>query len=193
MKSLIITLKMLLFLSVLTGVVFPLIVTGIAQIVFKDKANGSLVEKNGSVVGSTLIGQKFDTVIYFSSRPSAISYNPLPSGGSNLGLTNNRLFVLSEQRRHQFISFNKLDTLTTVPSEMLFASASGLDPHISLKSALLQYERVSGARKLNESQKAKLKELIFKLTEHKQFSCLGEERINVLQLNLSLDKLTDNK
>ena len=193
MKSLVIAIKMLLLFSILTGVIYPLIVTGMAQLVFNSKANGSLIEKNGTIAGSALIGQKFDTAIYFSSRPSATSYNPLPSGGSNLGLTNSRLRELSEQRRHQFIAFNNLDTLTSVPSEMLFASASGLDPHISLRSALLQYERISRVRRLNESQKAKLKELIYSLTEKKQLFCLGEPRINVLQLNLSLDNLTENK
>ena len=193
MKSLVIAIKMLLLFSILTGVIYPLIVTGMAQLVFNSKANGSLIEKDGIVAGSALIGQKFDTAIYFSSRPSATSYNPLPSGGSNLGLTNSRLRELSEQRRHQFIAFNNLDTLTSVPSEMLFASASGLDPHISLRSALLQYERISRVRRLNESQKAKLKELIYSLTEKKQLFCLGEPRINVLQLNLSLDNLTENK
>jgi len=190
---LVIAIKMLLLFSILTGVIYPLIVTGMAQLVFNSKANGSLIEKNGTIAGSALIGQKFDTAIYFSSRPSATSYNPLPSGGSNLGLTNSRLRELSEQRRHQFIAFNNLDTLTSVPSEMLFASASGLDPHISLRSALLQYERISRVRRLNESQKAKLKELIYSLTEKKQLFCLGEPRINVLQLNLSLDNLTENK
>jgi len=193
MKSLVIAIKMFLLFSILTGIIYPLIITGTAQLVFNRKANGSLIEKGGTIAGSALIGQKFDTAIYFSSRPSATSYNPLPSGGSNLGLTNSRLRELSEQRRHQFIAFNNLDTLTSVPSEMLFASASGLDPHISLRSALLQYERISRVRRLNESQKAKLKELIYSLTEKKQLFCLGEPRINVLQLNLSLDNLTENK
>ena len=193
MKSLVIAIKMFLLFSILTGIIYPLIITGTAQLVFNRKANGSLIEKGGTIAGSALIGQKFDTAIYFSSRPSATSYNPLPSGGSNLGLTNSRLRELSEQRRHQFIAFNNLDTLTSVPSEMLFASASGLDPHISLRSALLQYERISRVRRLNESQKAKLKELIYSLTEKKQLFCLGEQRINVLQLNLSLDTLTENK
>ena len=193
MKSLVIAIKMFLLFSILTGIIYPLIITGTAQLVFNRKANGSLIEKGGTIAGSALIGQKFDTAIYFSSRPSATSYNPLPSGGSNFGLTNSRLRELSEQRRHQFIAFNNLDTLTSVPSEMLFASASGLDPHISLRSALLQYERISRVRRLNESQKAKLKELIYSLTEKKQLFCLGEPRINVLQLNLSLDNLTENK
>ena len=193
MKSLVIAIKMFLLFSILTGIIYPLIITGTAQLVFNRKANGSLIEKGGTIAGRALIGQKFDTAIYFSSRPSATSYNPLPSGGSNFGLTNSRLRELSEQRRHQFIAFNNLDTLTSVPSEMLFASASGLDPHISLRSALLQYERISRVRRLNESQKAKLKELIYSLTEKKQLFCLGEPRINVLQLNLSLDNLTENK
>ena len=103
-----------------------------------------------------LIGQQFDSTIYFSSRPSAISYNPLPSGGSNYGLTNAKLKNLVDGTKKQFIAFNQLDSLTVIPSEMLFASASGLDPHISPEAALLQVDRIAKARNFNNIQKAKL-------------------------------------
>ena len=189
MKTLIISLKIFLVLTIVTGIIYPLFVTGIAQIVFPAKANGSLILINNKIIGSKLIGQQFDSVIYFSSRPSAILYNPLPSGGSNFGLTNTKLINLVNERKEQFITFNQLDSLTSVPSEMLFASASGLDPHISPKAALLQVERIVKARKFNIVQKRMLLLCIKDLTESPQFFCLGEKRVNVLLLNLSLDKL----
>ena len=119
-------------------------------------------------------------IIYFTSRPSAISYNPLPSGGSNYGLTNAKLKNLVTERKNQFIDFNQLDSLTTIPSEMLFASASGLDPHISPKAALLQVDRIAKARNFNTVQKQNLVQSVKNLTEPPQFLFLGEERVNVL-------------
>lgn len=197
MKTLFISLKIFLFFTILTGIVYPLFVTGIAQVVFPVQANGSLIVKDNKIIGSELIGQQFDSTIYFSSRPSAISYNPLPSGGSNYGLTNVKLKNLVAERKKKFIAFNQLDSLTEIPSEMLFASASGLDPHISPKAALLQVERVAKVRKFNASQKQKLINCITEKTEAPQYLFLGEERINVLTLNLELNKLdqniTDNK
>jgi len=189
MKTLIIALKIFLFFTILTGIVYPLFVTGIVQVVFPVKANGSLIVKDKKTVGSILIGQQFDTTIYFSSRPSAISYNPLPSGGSNYGLTNASLKKLVTERKHKFIAFNQLDSLTVIPSEMLFASASGLDPHISPKAALLQVDRIAKDRSFNATQKQKLIQLINNLSEAPQFLCLGDERINVLLLNLETDKI----
>ena len=100
MKTFIISLKIFLFFTILTGIAYPLLVTGIAQVVFHEKANGSLIVKDNQIIGSELIGQKFDTIIYFASRPSAISYNPLPSGGSNYGLTNLKLKNLVDERKH---------------------------------------------------------------------------------------------
>jgi potassium-transporting ATPase KdpC subunit len=108
MKTLIISLKIFLFFTILTGIIYPLFITGIAQIIFPSKANGSIIIKNNKLVGSKLIGQQFDSTIYFSSRPSAISYNPLPSGGSNYGLTNVNLKKLVTERKHKFIAFNQL-------------------------------------------------------------------------------------
>jgi K+-transporting ATPase ATPase C chain len=121
----------------------------------------------------------------------------LPSGGSNYGLTNLKLKNLVAERKKQFIVFNQLDSLTVIPPEMLFASASGLDPHISQKAALLQVDRVSKARKFNAIQKQNLVQIVRNLTETRQFLVLGEDRVNVLILNLELNKsdqnITNNK
>jgi potassium-transporting ATPase KdpC subunit len=188
MKNLIISLKIFLFFTVLTGIVYPLLVTCIAQAAFHEKANGSLIVFDNRTVGSRLIGQQFDSAVYFSSRPSAVSYNPLPSGGSNYGLSNARLRDLVEERRRKFISLNQPDSSAIVPSEMLFASASGIDPHISQNAALLQVDRIAKARKLNTSEKQSLVNLVVSLTADPQFSILGEKRVNVLMLNLELDR-----
>jgi len=189
MKPLIISLKAFLFFTILTGVVYPLFITGLVQIIFPGKSSGSLIIKDNKVIGSALIGQQFDSAIYFTSRPSSISYNPLPSGGSNYGLTNSKLKQLVAERKHQFIAFNQLDSLTAIPSEMIFASASGLDPHISQKAALLQVNRIVKARNFDSFQKQKLVQCVVKLTEAPQYNCLGKERINVLVINIELDKL----
>ena len=189
MKTLLISLKIFLFFTVLTGIIYPLIVTAIAQLAFPSKANGSLIVKDHKTIGSELIGQQFDSTIYFTSRPSAVSYNPLPSGGSNYGLTNIKLKNLVAERKQQFIAFNQLDSLTIIPSEMLFASASGLDPHISPKAALLQAERIAMVRNFDNSQKQSLLQCINELSEKPTFMFLGGERINVFLLNLMLDEI----
>jgi K+-transporting ATPase ATPase C chain len=189
MKTIIISLKIFLFFTLLTGVLYPLFVTAISQVFFTAKANGSLIYKNDKVMGSELIGQQFDSTVYFTSRPSPTSYNPMPSGGSNYGLTNMKLKRLVDERKQQFISFNQLDSLAEVPSEMLFASASGLDPHISVKSAMLQAARIAKARNFDSEQISKLGQLIKIQTEGPQFLFLGEERINVLLLNLAIDTI----
>ncbi len=192
MKTLIISLKIFLFFTILTGIIYPLFITGIAQVVFPSKANGSMIVKDNKLIGSMLIGQQFDSTIYFTSRPSAISYNPLPSGGSNYGLTNVKLKNLVDERKHHFITFNGLDTLTVIPSEMLFASASGLDPHISPDAALLQVDRIVKARGFDLTYKQQLVDLVHRQTEKLQFALLGEPRINVLILNIKLDNLAQN-
>jgi potassium-transporting ATPase KdpC subunit len=190
MKSFVIALRIFLFFTLLTGVAYPLLVTGIAQLFFPLKANGSIIYNGNKPIGSSLIGQLFDSsAIYFISRPSAISYNPLPSGGSNYGLTSRKLKEQFELRKKQFISDNLLDGQTEIPSEMLFASASGLDPHISPEAALLQVNRICMARHFSDLQKTHLKKIIYQITEPPQFLCLGQERINVLLLNLETDKL----
>jgi len=189
MKMLIVSFKIFLFFTVLTGIFYPLLITGITQIVFPAKANGSLIRKGNQTIGSELIGQQFDSTVYFASRPSAISYNPLPSGGSNYALTNRKLKDLVDDRRKQFVKINGLDSLTVIPSEMVFASASGLDPHISLNAALLQVERIIKNRQFNEDKKQRLLQAIASTTEAPQFLFLGEQRVNVLLLNLKLNEL----
>jgi potassium-transporting ATPase KdpC subunit len=189
MKSMIIALKTFIVFTLLTGVLYPLLITGFSQVLFPGKANGSLIKTGNKVVGSELIGQQFDSIIYFSSRPSAVNYNPLPSGASNYSLTNAKLKGLVYSRKKQFLAVNHLDSLTIIPSEMLFASASGLDPHISTEAAYLQVERIANARNLNPAQKQSLVQLIKNQTEAPQLLCLGKERVNVLLLNYKLDKI----
>lgn len=189
MKTIITSLKIFLFFTLLTGLAYPLLITGIAQIAFTAKANGSLIIKDNVTIGSKLIGQQFDSDKYFTSRPSYALYNPLPSGGSNYSLTNKRLKVLVAQRKHNFIIFNHIDSLKAIPSEMLFASSSGVDPHISPEAAMLQVDRVVKTRNFSDLQKQKLLEIIKAVTELPQLSCFGEKRINVLNLNLELDNL----
>ena len=189
MKTLYISLKIFLFFIVLTGIIYPLFVTGIAQLTFHSKANGSLIIKDNKLIGSELIGQRFDTAIYFNSRPSAVSYNPLPSGGSNFGLTNARLKHTVDSLKNQFIIFNQLNPLSEIPSEMVFASASGLDPHISPQAALLQVDRIVKIRQFDNTKKQRLLRSIAELSESPQYLLLGEQRINVLLLNLKLDEI----
>ena len=185
----IIAIKFLLIMTVLTGVIYPFFMTGVAQLVFPAKANGSLVKAGGKNIGSELIGQKFDSSIYFWSRPSAIDYNPIPSGASNLGPTSDELKKQVAERRRLFATNNSISDTSAIPKEMLFASASGLDPHISPEAALLQLKRVAMARNLNETQKQKVQQLIKNKTEEPQFFLFGERRINVFELNLALDSI----
>ncbi len=188
-RQLVLSLKFLLILTVLTGIIYPVFITGVGQLTFPYEANGSLIKKDGKVLGSELIGQKFDSNIYFWSRPSATDYNPIPSGASNLGPTSDKLKKQVNERKITFSEKNGIADTTSIPREMLFASASGLDPHISPKAAMLQVKRISEARNFNESQKQKVLQLIKDKTEKPQFLFLGEKRINVLVLNLELDKI----
>jgi K+-transporting ATPase ATPase C chain len=187
--QLLISIKIFAVFTLLLGLIYPLLITAIAQLTFPAKANGSLIVQENKVVGSELIAQKFDSEKYFSSRPSATDYNPMPSGGSNLGPISTKLKQQVIDRKKQFVEFNKLSESEKVPSEMLLASASGLDPHISPKAALLQVDRIAKARQFNESQKQQLVQLVKNLSEGPQFFILGENRVNVLLLNLELDKM----
>ena len=185
----IIALKFLLLMTILTGIIYPLLMTGLAQLTFPAKANGSLVKKEGKVIGSELIGQKFDTSIYFWSRPSAIGYNPIPSGASNYGPTSDTLKKQVTARRILFATKNSITDILAIPKEMIFASGSGLDPHISPEAAMLQLSRVATARNLDETKKQQIQQLIKNMTEKPQFSLFGEPRINVFKLNLAMDKI----
>lgn len=183
------SLKMILLLTLLTGILYPIVMTGIAMLVFPYKSNGSIIERNGKAIGSELAGQKFEQQKYFQGRPSAIDYQPLPSGGSNLGPTSNQLKRFVDKRREAFIELNGLPPGAQVPQEMLFASASGIDPHITPDAARLQITRISKARGWNSEQRQHLEGLINRLIEEPQFGILGEARINVLKLNLAVDSL----
>lgn len=177
---------MLLLLTALTGVIYPVAVTGIAQIIFPGQANGSLITKDGKAIGSELIGQPFDDPKYFWSRPSATSpfpYNAGASSGSNLGPTNPDLLKAVADRAD---ALKKADPGNTapVPVDLVTASGSGLDPHITPTSAFYQVPRVAKARGIAEER---LRLLIAEHTEGRQFGILGEPRVNVLRLNLALD------
>jgi potassium-transporting ATPase KdpC subunit len=191
-KQIKIAFKFLMIMTLLTGLAYPFLMTGLAQLVFHSKANGSIIENNGRIIGSGLIGQKFDSSVYFWSRPSAIGYNPIPSGASNFGPTSDTLKKLADSRRILFSKMNSVNDPMSVPKEMIFASGSGLDPDTSPEAALLQVDRVSQARNFSSLQKEKLLKQISDLTENPQFLFLGEPRINVLRLNIALDKI-DNK
>ena len=179
--------------TTLTGIIYPLFITAIGQIFFSDKANGSLYIKDGKVRGSFLLGQNFTDSTYFHSRPSAINYNPMPSGASNLGLTSNLLREQFNERKRNFLLTNMLDSTKEVPSEMLFASASGVDPHISKQAAYLQVPRIAKSRSLNEIQTNKIYKIVDSLTEYPQFGFLGNAVVNVLKLNIKLDLLKAGK
>ena len=180
---------MLLVLTIVTGVIYPLLMTAIAQLFFSHKANGSLVEKDGKVIGSELIAQSFQSDKYFWPRPSAINYIPLPSGASNYGPTSDTLRNLVINRKRDFIQKNNLLPETIVPNEMLFASGSGLDPHISPDAALMQVNRIAHARSLDNQRKAALSNLVRNQIEGPQFGLFGEPRVNVFKLNFALDDL----
>lgn len=179
---------MLGLLTIITGAMYPLVITGVAQVAFPDQANGSIKELNGEIVGSELIGQANNDPRYFWPRPSAISYSPLPSSGSNAGPTNAGLADLVKQRAAEIREANGLDENAEIPKDLLFASASGLDPHISPEAAELQIDRVAAARGLDREH---VTDLVEEYTEQPQFLILGEERVNVLLLNIALDKLEE--
>jgi len=185
MKQIISAIRMLVVLTILTGVIYPLVITLAGELLFPTQANGSLVTKGGAVVGSSLIGQANDDPAYFWNRPSAIDYNPLPSGGSNLAPTSATLQTVVEERATAIRAANDLPEDAAIPQDLLFASGSGLDPHISPDAARLQIARVAEARGLGIAQ---VTELVEKAIEPPQFGILGQPRVNVLLLNLALDQ-----
>jgi K+-transporting ATPase ATPase C chain len=172
--------------TLLTGIVYPLVVTVVAQIAFPDQANGSLVVRDGKPIGSALIGQPFSGLGYFWGRPSATApmpYNAAGSGGSNLGPLNPDL---AKNVRSRIDDLRRFDPdIRTVPVDLVTASGSGLDPHISPAAAEIQVRRVAAARGRTENE---VRELIRRHTERRQLGVLGEPRVNVLWLNLALDE-----
>lgn len=188
-KTIITSLRTLGIMVLILGIAYPLVVTGITQLCFPSKAHGSLIEADGIVKGSELIGQRNDSSAYFQPRPSATDYNTLPSGASNLALTNKKLHELMLLREKEIREKYQLSEDTHIPSEMLFASASGLDPHISPEAAKIQVNRIAETRSLSDEQKQQVNLLVDKLTETPQFGIFGCERVNVFMLNLELDRL----
>ena len=180
-------------LTVITGVIYPAVVTGLAQLLFPTQANGSLMtDSHGKVTGSTLIGQPFNDPSYFWGRPSATSpfpYNASASSGSNLGSTNPAL-IDAVKARLQVLKNADPKNNTPVPVDLVTASASGLDPHISPAAADYQINRVAKARNLKPEL---LHALIAKNTDHRKLGLLGEPRVNVLTLNLALDAYVTKK
>lgn len=188
MKELRTALLLLVAMTAIAGLLYPLAVTGVAQAVFPDQASGSLIHKDGKILGSTLIGQHFDTADFFWGRLSATSptpYNATASGGSNLGPLNERLAEAVQQRIR---ALREVDPLQSgpIPVDLVTASASGLDPHISPAAAYFQAARVAQARGL---EPARVRNLVDASIESRQLGFLGEPRVNVLQLNLALAEL----
>ncbi|HEY9140809.1 MAG TPA: potassium-transporting ATPase subunit KdpC [Bryobacteraceae bacterium] len=186
MKQLIIAIKATILLTVLTGLVYPLAVTGLAQILFPHAANGSLAVVNGKTVGSELIGQSFTSPKYFQGRPSAAGngYDGLSSGGSNYGPTNQHLADRVRDDVKKFRAENPGYT-GPIPADLLTASGSGLDPDISPASAEVQVARVAAARGMSAES---VRQLVAAHTEGRQYGLFGEPRVNVLELNLALDQ-----
>ncbi len=168
---------------------YPLVVWGIAQIVFPGQANGSLVERQGKIVGSGLLAQAFNGAQYFHPRPSAagdVGYDGASSGGSNLGPLSQKLIDQVKERVASYRTENNLPAATLVPADAVTASGSGLDPHISLRNAEIQAPRVAQARKVSAD---KVNKIIQNCTEGPDLGFLGEPGVNVLRLNLALDAL----
>ena len=178
MKTIIQSLRIYIVLTLLTGILYPLAMTGVAQLLFPKQANGSRIVENGKLVGSDLLAQKFESQKYFWPRPSAADYSTVPSGASNKGPTSADLKKSIEERREKFGN--------DAPVDLLTASGSGLDPHISPEAARSQVPRVAAARKMSIQ---KISGLIDETIEEPQFGFFGEPRVNVLRLNNALDEV----
>jgi K+-transporting ATPase ATPase C chain len=178
MKTIIQSLRIYIVLTLLTGIFYPLAMTGIAQLLFPKQANGSKIVENGKVIGSDLLAQKFESPRYFWPRPSTADYATVASGASNKGPTSADLKKSIDERQAKFGN--------DAPVDLLTASGSGLDPHISPEAARSQIQRVAKARKMSIQQ---ISALVDQATEQPQFGFLGEPRVNVLRLNQALDQL----
>ena len=184
MKTLMQSLKALLFFTLFFGICYPLVILFVLKVTVPGKAGGSLIERNGVVIGSTLIGQNFSSPKYFRSRPSAANYDAANSGASNLGPTSSKLMERVTAEAAEKIKVNDIEAGKELPADMLLASASGLDPHITFENACLQLKRVARERKLGE---AEVMEQVKKNIDGDFLGLWGEPGVNVLKLNLALD------
>jgi K+-transporting ATPase ATPase C chain len=183
MRSIFIAIRFAIITLVITGIIFPLAMTGFAHVAFPNKSSGSLIEQDGRVVGSKLIGQQFEGPQYFHPRPSASDYDAMASGGSNLGPTSATLIGRVRDAVASVIKDNPL-LAGNVPVDMVTASGSGLDPDITPANAEAQVSRVAEARNMNEDD---VRRLVDENTSGRDLGFLGEKRVNVLELNLALD------
>jgi K+-transporting ATPase ATPase C chain len=183
-RNLLVAVLMTIVTTLLLGIGYPLVVTGLAQVLFPDKANGQLIERDGHVIGSRLIGQAFSSPGYFHGRPSAAGggYDAANSGGTNLGPTNKKL---ADAVKAAVDAARKQNPSAAVPIDLVTSSASGLDPHVSPASAFFQAPRVARERRVSQ---ADVRRLVDAHVEGRQFGFLGEPRVNVLELNLALDE-----
>lgn len=179
-KQLMISIKAFLVLTILTGLIYPTFMTGLSQLIFPLEANGSLIYKENKIVGSALLAQEFKSPKYFQPRPSAGQYATIPSSGSQLSPTSKHLLEQVQSRKIQWG--------TDAPADLLTASASGLDPHISPEAALFQLPRIAHARGFTVTEQADISRLITEKTESLHWGILGAKRVNVLLLNLELDR-----
>jgi len=180
------SLALFILLSLLTGLLYPLAIIGVVQTFIPDKADGSLLTANGVVIGSDLIGQKFTSPEYFHGRPSIVNYSANNSGASNLGPSSAKLKDKTQENLAAIRHENMMPLDSSVPADLVLASGSGLDPHISIESARLQASRVASARNISESE---VQDFINEQIEPPYLGILGQSRINVLRLNLRLDRL----
>lgn len=188
MKDFVQSLLVFIVMTLLTGVVYPLAVTGISKIGFHQQAQGSMIASEGVVVGSSLIGQQFTSTKYFHGRPSALekAYDASNSGGSNSGPSNAKFLKEVSERVNKVREDNGLESAVSVPADIVLASGSGLDPHISVEAAMLQIRRVAKTRGLPDIE---VNNLVQRHVEKPLLGCIGQNRINVLPLNLALDEL----
>jgi potassium-transporting ATPase KdpC subunit len=193
MRALIISIRMTIVLTILLGIIYPLAITGVAGVIFPHQAQGSLIERDGKVVGSEIIGQTFASAPYFHGRPSAAGdkgYDASNSSGSNLGPTNKTLVSAVQQRLKDVVEANPGTDAHQIPIDLVTASGSGLDPEISPAAADIQVARIAKARGLGEDD---VRLLVRQNTRDRYLGVLGEPGVNVLTLNLALDKLSPLK
>ncbi|MCX6112173.1 MAG: potassium-transporting ATPase subunit KdpC [Proteobacteria bacterium] len=192
-KNFLISLKYLVISTLFFGFIYTFAITGVGYVFFKNKVKGSLIENNGTVIGSRLIQQNFSDPKFFWGRPSASNFETMPSGASNYGAISKDLKKNVDDRVNNIKKFYPNIKIEDIPPELLLASGSGLDPHISLNTALFQVDRIMKARKLPKIKREVILTLINKHTRKIQIDFLGEPRVNVLGLNIEMEKVLNGK